>query len=231
MPAAPTSAYQVDIRHLRRMLRRKRIDIGSLRRKVRRCCLDECLGMCCAGGVGLSRDEKNVIERLAADHRALFAEIGLGLPERIVETVRILWLFPVYKTCVRPHPFRERLQGFPDHFPNAACVFMLNDGRCALQMVSERLGLHSWHYKPVSCWLQPLKVGFPRDVSLYLPNTETDLSRHAEYPGYVVWTRCGRTCWEGKPAYEVYREEILFLEAVTGVAIQDVFPNVAESKE
>ena len=110
---------------------------------------------------------------------------------------------------------RSRLPFFSD----SACVFLLPDARCVLQALSAELGYHPWHFKPVSCWLHPLKVGSAPGVSLYLPTEETDLSRHQGYPGYVLWTRCGRRDPAGRPAREVFRAEIAFLEVITGVAL------------
>lgn len=216
----PTTAYQAEAANLRRLLRRGRVDHASLQRRIAPCRLEQCHGMCCHAGVGLSRSEKRVIEALVRDHPALFAELGIALPAQVIEPIPVFWLFKVYKTATRPFGYRALVPDWPAHFPETACVFMRDDGACAFQLVSERLGRHPWHYKPVSCWLQPLKVGRRGGISLYLPIEETDRSRSELYPGYVLFTHCGRTRAQGRAAAAVLQDEIDFLAAITGTPLK-----------
>jgi len=236
--AAPSIAFPGEVRTLGRLLRRWPVDWASLARPVAPCRAGTCHGMCCHDGVTLSGEERRVILALLTRHAPLVAELyrpfGLTPPGTLVERLPVLrlgplTLFGLWRTAQRPHPFRTLLADYPSHFGDTACVFLLPDARCALQALSQRLGHHPWHLKPVSCWLHPLKVGSAPGVSLYLPTEETDLARHDGYPGYVLWTRCGRRDPAGQPARAVFHAEIAFLAAITGVALTP--PDVAACNE
>jgi hypothetical protein len=100
------------------------------------------------------------------------------------------------------------LEDYPVHFNETACVFLLNDGRCGLQILSERDGKHPRYYKPFTCWLQPIKLS---DSAVRLYDETTDPNKLPDYDGFVIRTFCGRTEECGQPAAEVLKEEIDFL--------------------
>lgn len=214
----PTSAYPEEIAWLRKWLLRGRPDVFAFQRPLARCDLQACRGMCCYAGVGVRRSTRAVIERLAVAEAPFFGELGLTLPSRPL-IKKGWWFLSVHTTAVRPHPFRERVEAFPDHFRDTACVFMVEDGRCSLEVLSRRREVHPWHYKPPACWMQPIKLGTDPGISITLPTVATDPSRRPGYPGYVEASRCGCTCPNGATAAEVLRPELAYMQAVTGVNV------------
>jgi hypothetical protein len=133
--------------------------------------------------------------------------MGLGLPDEVI--VRSEWHGVVgKKTATRTSPFRAKVDGYPSHFNETACVFLFEDGRCGLQQLSIQDGKHPWYYKPFTCWLQPIKIS---DSTIRLYDEATDPFKFADYDGFVTQTFCGRTTAGGRPAAEVLREELEFL--------------------
>jgi hypothetical protein len=140
------------------------------------------------------------------------------------------------KTAVRPHPFARRVEGYPGHFKDTACVFLLEDGRCALQALAAERGRHPWYYKPFCCWQHPIAIvpaaeapGVPavagaagtEGAVVRLDDETTDPYRLPDYDGYVSRTWCGRTAPAGRPASEVLSAELAFLGAIAGRDLLD----------
>jgi hypothetical protein len=92
-------------------------------------------------------------------------------------------------------------------------VFLLKDGRCGLQVLSEADGKHPWYYKPFTCWLQPIKLS-EHAIRLYDENTDPNILPN--YDGFVSRTFCGRTEDSGRPAAEMLVEELKFLGKLLG---------------
>jgi hypothetical protein len=171
--------------------------------------------MCCYDGVYVSESSATVIGDLVRDHGAFFTALGLDLPPRVI--VEGDWAGgESWKTAVRPHPFSETVEGYPEHFKDTACVFLAPDGRCALQVLSEQQGRHPWFYKPVKCWMHPITLGGQAKDVLLLHSSETDPYRLPHYPGFVSTIFCGKTCQEGVPAWEVLAPELSFLSRIVG---------------
>lgn len=40
--------------------------------------------------------------------------------------------------------------------PDTTCAAMLDDGRCAFQVLAIARGRHPWYWKPMICWLHPV---------------------------------------------------------------------------
>jgi hypothetical protein len=108
-------------------------------------------------------------------------------------------------TALKPFPFRSLVLEYPGHFEETACVFLLDDGRCGLQVLAGIDGKHPWYYKP--CWLLPIKI-FDNEIHLY--DYSTDPFRFPDYDGFISRTRCGRTTDCGQPAAEVLQPELRF---------------------
>lgn len=173
--------------------------------------------MCCYTGAALQRASARVLESLVQTEADALAGLGAELPPgRVTRRRGPVWPFTVTVTRTRPHGFSSEVDGYPAHFADTACVFRLGDGRCSLQVLSERQGRHPWHYKPLVCVLQPIKLGTAPGVSLFLPTQATDPSRTARYPGYAVHAFCGRTCPGGAPGWQVLGPELAYLGALTG---------------
>lgn len=198
---------------LRRTFGEAKLDVPAFRRSIVRCDLAVCRGMCCYDGVYVDKCTASVLKRLAAQRAAEFNEQGVTLPASV--TVKGSWRRQNagLKTATRQADFRSRVEGFPQHFNDTACIFLCGDGRCSLQNLGVRDGKHPWFYKPVTCWLHPIDIS-PERITLY--SEETDPLRYPDYDGYVSRTLCGRTTANGQPAYQVLRPELEFLGRILG---------------
>jgi hypothetical protein len=192
------------------------IHVHSLRRPLRRCDLERCKGMCCYDGIYLDDEEADVVAELARTEADFFSSLGLRLPEQVV--VHGSWenLISGKKTAVVPWSGARAVAGFPAHFNATACVFHLDDGRCALQVLSVARGRHPWYYKPTGCWLHPLTTDRDNRPGLGLHDDKTDPCQAPGYPGFITSTFCGASPEQGDPAYEVLREELDLLGRIAG---------------
>jgi hypothetical protein len=192
---------------LRKRLANAKIDTQEFQRKLARCSLSTCRGTCCYDGASVDEDTANLVQQLSSERAADFRAMGLSLPEAVI--VKSQWHGVTgKKTATRPFPFRSLVPDYPSHFNETACVFLLDDGRCGLQVLSEQDGKHPWYYKPFTCWLQPIKIS---NSGIHLYNEETDPFKFPDYDGFVTKTHCGRTSDCGLPAIEVLKEEMQFL--------------------
>jgi hypothetical protein len=200
------TAFKASLKFLREKLSSVTIDPVEFQRKLKPCGLS-CSGMCCYDGASVDEEMGMQIQTLVNERRPAFKKMGLHLPTTVVETNE--WSGAIgKKTAVRPFPFRLRVNDYPSHFNETACVFLLTDGRCGLQILSEQEGKHPWYYKPFTCWLQPIKITVS---SIKLYNENTDPNRLPGYDGFVICTQCGRTDSTGRPASEVLEQELQFL--------------------
>jgi hypothetical protein len=201
------TAFKASQNSLQKKLSSARINSGEFQRKLTRCSLATCHGTCCYDGASVDPETGEQVQKLANERRSDFAAMGLNLPETVVETSEWNGVTGT-KTSVRPFPFRSLVRDYPTHFNETACVFLLNDGRCGLQLLSEQDGKHRWYYKPFTCWLQPIKLS---QSAIRLYDENTDPNRLPNYDGFVIRTHCGRTETCGRPAVEVLHEELAFL--------------------
>jgi hypothetical protein len=201
------TAFKTSRTSLREKLASATINPDEFQRKIKRCSLPDCRGTCCYDGASVDEATGEALQKLVNERRSDFVAMGLDLPKVVVE--RSEWKGQIgTKTVSRPFPFRSLVRDYPAHFNETACVFLLDDGRCGLQILSEQDGKHPWHYKPFTCWLQPIKLS---DVAIRLYDETTDPNRLPNYDGFVIRTHCGRTETCGRPAAEVLREELEYL--------------------
>jgi hypothetical protein len=207
----PLTAFPQTEAALRSKLTSAPLHGDSLRRPLQHCNLKHCQGMCCYDGIYLSAEEAAVVTYLAQTKADFFRDIGLDLPRRVV--IEGSWenLVSGPKTAVAPRPFSRQVEGFPAHFNDTACVFLLQDGRCGLQVLSEVCGQHPWYYKPTGCWLHPLTTDYSDRPGLGMYDEAMDPCCLPHYDGFCARTFCGRTADAGQPAYKVLRGEIDFL--------------------
>lgn len=210
------TAYASDEAMLRRRLANGTVDTRSFQRRVSRCEISRCQGMCCYDGVYVSEESAAVITSLAERHADFFTTLGLDLPKRVIVEGEWQGKRGGLKTAVRARDFSATVEGYPAHFEDTACVFLARDGRCALQLLSEHEGRHPWHYKPVKCWLHPITIEGDGQSALVLHSRETDPYRLPGYDGFVSTIFCGRTCPGGAPASTVLAKELAFLSRIVG---------------
>jgi len=205
------AAYEQSNAYLGGIVRDLRLDHEALNRPLRRCDLSVCGATCCHDGVYLSAEEANVVRGLAMERRESFERLGLDLPDRPVVYGRWRDAASGPKTATRPVPRRDRVADYPAHFPETGCVFLLDDARCALQVLATEEGRDPWFYKPITCWLHPLSIAGGEDGEpfvLTLHDGESDPQRYVDYDGFVSRTPCGRIRTEGEPAWRVLRAEL-----------------------
>lgn len=73
--------------------------------------------------------------------------------------------------------------------------------------------MHPWAYKPTPCWLFPISIN--KGVIQIFDET-SDPSGFGTYKGFVTYTRCGQTCADGRPAIEVFVDELRHLGDIAG---------------
>jgi hypothetical protein len=184
-----------------------RLNAKEFQRKISRCSLASCKGTCCYGGVRVDDDTARVLQQLSHDRASAFRKIGLNLPSNVV--ARTEWRGTVGNiTVLKPFPFRSLVPKFPAHFDETACTFLLDDGRCSLQVLAGLDDKHPWYYKPFSCWLLPIKL-WKTEIRLF--NKETDPFRFLDYDGFISQTFCGQTAKCGLPAVQVLEPELTYL--------------------
>ncbi len=197
---------------LREQVATASVDPCEFQRPLARCSVASCHGVCCHDGVPVDGETAHVLQTLSAQYAAEFRDIGLSLPDDVI--VNSEWQGVISKkTAVRPFPFKSLVAGYPDHFPETACVFLLDDGRCGLQILAQHHREHQWYYKPFACWLHPIKIAHGA-IRLY--DEASDPHSYPGYDGFVTQTFCGRTASGGCPAAALLEEEIAYLSAISG---------------
>ncbi len=211
------TAYQETAAYVRELLRDATIDEDALARPISGCDLARCHGTCCHDGVYLNPDESRVIRQLVAENRKTLNGFGIDLPENPIVFGKTETASGP-KTATRPVPMAGLVEDYPAHFAETNCVFLAEDGRCALQRFAESRDLHPWYYKPFTCWMHPLSIqqapGSPPLVTLHSPETDPQMS--ADYPGFVSQTHCGRIDACGQPGRTVLASELAALEEIAG---------------
>lgn len=217
------TAYAEEEGRLRSRMCGGHVDAGSFRRRIARCDIGTCRGMCCYDGVYVGRDSAAVIERVTAEHAGFLERLGLELPQRVIVEGNWRWKMGGLKTAVTGRAFSTTVRGFPPHFTDTACVFLAGDGRCSLQVLSVHLGRDPWYYKPVKCWMHPITLEGDSRAVLLLHDERTDPYRFPGYDGFVSQIFCGRSCPTGAPAARVLADELRFLSRIVG---RDLFAEV-----
>lgn len=214
--SADLTAFPHTAAKLRKQFAAAELDRESLRRPLERCDLAVCQGMCCHDGIYLEDDEAEVLAALAVTEADFFHALGLRLPRSVIVEGSFRGLVQGPKTATVSCSWRDRVANYPAHFTDTACCFLVADGRCGLQVLSESRGKHRWHFKPTGCWLHPLTLERPWPSCIGLEDEASDPFRLPGYDGFVTRTQCGRRCATGAPAAETLREELDFLSALLG---------------
>lgn len=220
-PHSPSTAFPEAAAELGGRVAQAEVGLPDLATPLERCDLSKCLGMCCYDGVYLSEEEAVVIERIVEVNRTELEEIVGALPNEPIVQGAWRGQYNGSKTATKPRPFSDLVPGFPEHFEDTACVFLAEDGRCGLQVLSTQHGHHPWHYKPLSCWMHPLQLmtrGGRQALRVAPPEEDPDI--YPDYPGFASATWCGRRNMAGEPASVVLAEEILHLDAVGHAEVQ-----------
>ncbi|MSP56292.1 MAG: DUF3109 family protein [Myxococcales bacterium] len=181
--------------------------------RLRRCDLAVCEGLCCHDGVWLTADDEQRIRAGLREGGGAFAH----LPKVKITTVHT----PTgtgRKTATHPHTYRQR----PAHFTDTRCVFAYPDGRCSLQSAAVDAGLHPWTWKPLACWLHPLRIGQAGATLVAPPRRGQDPDAGEAYPGYTTFTTCGADHGaDGEPWVEVLAEEQAWFAAIRARTAHD----------
>ncbi|OPH09391.1 DUF3109 family protein [Cylindrospermopsis raciborskii] len=237
------TAYTQTEQTCRDELSQAHLNIDSFKQNRQRCSLSSCHGMCCHHGVFVNEEMAEVIQKVVEEEADFFKALGLELPKEVIiyeeftaEKCEWQGLGTVKKTAVKEKPFSNLINDFPEHFENTACVFLLDDSRCGLQILSEAKGLHPWYYKPFTCWLFPIFIApgeSQREIFLPSPETEPWYLPDDDYDGFYTQVLCGKHSDCGQLGYILLQEELNFLAKIVGrnfvQEIQDAV--VADSAE
>jgi hypothetical protein len=212
------TAYPETLEWLAETVAVMKVDADSLQRPLRRCDLARCGGTCCHDGVYLGPEEAEVLRGVVAEARGEIEAMGLKLPSLVVVYGSWRDITSGPKTAVRHVPRHGVVEDYPAHFPETACVFLLEDARCALQSLAMQRSLPPWFYKPLTCWMHPLAFDGIEDGGpvLTLHHEENDPQRFPDYDGFACRTPCGKTCAGGEPAWKVLEDELRYLGEVGG---------------
>ncbi|MEW6192866.1 MAG: hypothetical protein AB1507_05875 [Bacillota bacterium] len=180
--------------------------------KLRPCIFPHCEALCCYDGAYLADGEEDRIKAVVSNHPEHFKHLP---GEYIVDGN---WYNRVKgrKTAVRPFSYQS--PDYPKHFNNTRCVFAYEDGRCSLQTAAQELNLHPWHFKPMACWLFPLRFSGSRITIPPRENEKDPDYINEDYPGFITFLPCGRHTEDGLPWYQALQKEIVyFLNMILGV--------------
>lgn len=166
---------------------KKRINPRMLKSEpMQRCMLSQCGGACCIFGVWVDVKEAEDI----LSNAALIAPhlpIELRVPKD--------WFAPVEdKDEQSPSGIvvHTGVETRPQHYGGTACIFCLEDGKCALQVAAVANGLHPWRFKPFYCILHPLDLDDENRITLdetsILLNEEGSCLRPADHDIPLVET-------------------------------------------
>lgn len=212
LPESPRTAFPATEAALRASLAGVGLNRASFLRPLAACSLAHCRGTCCTEGVYLNPEVAAVLRDVVRRNEDLFKELGLDLSRPLI-VAEAEGRVTHHRTALYPRPFHGRVDGYPPHFHDTACSFLLEDGRCALQSLAIARGLHPWHFKPLACWLHPISI---TASGVELPDELSDPYREGDGGGFSSQTFCGRTEPCGRPAHQVLRPELDFLGAILG---------------
>jgi hypothetical protein len=130
-----------------------------------------CLGICCSLPVAVTQEEAEILTKTTKDKIGIFMKMGKGFRGPVIK----------FNAKTKRSYLAKRHRGFRQmnsivynliskegkklplgfkFFLNfiRTCVFSLDNGSCALQVLAEKEGLHKWYYKPFNCWKYPLSI-------------------------------------------------------------------------
>ncbi len=200
MSGIPT-AFTNTARSLRSQLREAVLDHESFETPLRPCDLSRCRASCCHDGAILSPEEAEHLRELLNEDPAAFP--AAAQKDAITQRNQS------HKTATRPALRHECAEDFPSHFARTRCVFLDDEHKCTLQLLSRAQGKHPWFYKPVSCWMHPVFLR-PADHASDRPCLTLRTPDHNQ-ARFATCTHCGRPDQDGIPAKEVLHEELAAL--------------------
>ncbi len=204
------SAFVETAALLGRQVREAAVDHGAFARRMRVCDLAKCRATCCHDGVVLGEEEVRVIGEVVEAFGEELRELGWAGGDWLEEEGG------GRKTATRRAEEAELAEEFPAHFPKTRCVFLDGEHRCVLQRLAVKEGRHPWFWKPMSCWMQPLRLEGRERPLLTLARAGGDPMAREGYPGFSSCTPCGKEEAGGCPAGEVLRAELEMLGAFGG---------------
>lgn len=214
------TAYPQTAANLAKQLTEALLDHEAFEQRIRPCELDRCRATCCHDGVYLSQEESQGIQKLMVEHKAEFdgyAADGLRLPGQAIISTRG---GRSLKTATRPADSAELAEDYPAHFPKTRCVFLDQQGRCGIQMLSVQQGRAPWFDKPLTCWIHPIVIlPATRERSrplVTLVSPENDPQQAENYPGFASCTHCGRPDADGVAAKHALSAELAMLGYISG---------------
>lgn len=127
---------------------------------MQRCCLDECRAACCLYGVWLDQAEwvdiRDHADLIIPHMPAGWREPALWLDGRVEDD----------EFVPSGRVIHSRVLPAGEHYGGAACVFLREDHKCALQVAGQAARLHPWRFKPFYCILHPLDLDDQGRISL-----------------------------------------------------------------
>lgn len=206
------SAFEETGRLLGRQVREAEVDYEAFERPMRVCELAKCRATCCHDGVVIGEEERRVIAGVVEDFGEKLAGFSWEGGDWLEEEGGRM------KTATRAAEVGELAEDFPAHFPKTRCVFLDPEHRCVLQRLAMAEGKHPWFWKPISCWMQPLRIEGrgPERPLLTLASAESDPLRREGYPGFSSCTPCGKEWSGGHRAAQALCGELAVLGALGG---------------
>lgn len=176
--------------------------------KLKRCDIESCKGMCCYDGVYLLDGEKEYITAVVERFKDFFS----FLPSDYIIDGNWKDIVTGRKTAIRV--YTNVSKEFPEHFNKTLCVFADNEGKCSLQKLAFTLNIHKWTFKPVGCWMHPLRIYNGKIIPP--PKEQKDDPDYFDesYPGYLTYTSCGKYRSDGEMYDKVLNEEIEFIQKI-----------------
>jgi hypothetical protein len=173
---------------------------------LKKCVPSNCQALCCYDGVYLSKGEANLVQCVVEKFPKCFKHLSgecVTYGEWRDGTKGL-------KTSIRP--FEYTILDFPRHFNSTRCVFAREDHLCSLEVAARSAGLHRWTFKPLACWLFPLRLKDSQLVPPPLPDSRDPDYIDEAYPGFVTFLPCGKHQSDGDPWRQVLKEEIIYFE-------------------
>lgn len=164
-----------------------------------------CEAFCCYDGAYISEEEEKKIKAFVREHEDQFSH----LPEEYIVDGNWRNIVTGRKTATKPYFYQ--MEGYPAHFEQTRCVFVLPNNECSLQRVATDLDYHPWKIKPRTCWLFPLRKGVNNEIKAPPKQNERDDDYVDEtYPGYIKYLPCGKDTKGGVEWYNLLKQEILY---------------------
>jgi Fe-S-cluster containining protein len=179
-----------------------------------------CAGVCCSHGFYPEADELLDLEDILKEKEEALIQLGVKKPSSWFVDEDHPDFGSVKRVALNTRSFHSSVGHYPKHFPNTACVFLLENARCALQVLAMEEGKHKWSYKPILCALFPLVIDEQDsgDIAVTVYDPKRSATPRPEYDGFNAETPCGTIHTYGtsgtKPASDVLQEEIAFLHQI-----------------